>query len=171
MYKSKIYSTSKPAGAVELNMVPMVDVAFLMILFFILTGQIVSATFSTLQVPSPVGSVAQKAEGKPDAPNRLIINVLCKVNVSDKTAPPELTLQASEYSIGGRSYPVGETAGLVREIKLRRDGAVKDGYKDFFVEIRADKRVAFSDVRAVMAAAGQAGIRKTYITALEGSGT
>jgi len=166
MAKSKV-GTGRPSGEVELNMVPMVDVAFLMILFFILTGQIVSATFSAMQIPEPKHSIAKKIDGKPDAPNRLIINVVCKVNPADKTAPPELTLQAKEYSISGNPYPAGDITPLVREIKMRKAAATKDGFKDFFVEIRSDRRVAFSEVRPVMQAAGEAGVSKTYITALE----
>lgn len=168
MAKSKIFvKSSAGAGEVTLNMVPMVDVAFLMILFFILTSQVASSTFAAMELAGPKSSIAKKLEDK--APNRVVVNVVCKVNPSDKKADPALSSDAKEYTVNGTPYKLEDFEGILREINARKNAALKDGRKDFYVEIRADKRVAYRYVEPIMRAAAKADVAKMSITALEGA--
>lgn len=154
------------AGTVELNMVPMVDVIFVLVLFFILTGQIVSANFAALELASPTSSVAVKGEKK--VPNQVIVSITCEVNPNNQTAPPEVTLKAKEYAVDETKFALGEDERLTKELKRKYAMGAQAGYqKDYFVEIRADKRVSYQYIEPVMRCAAEAGIPKMRITAME----
>lgn len=167
MAKSKVFKkTSAGAGEVSLNMVPMVDVAFLLILFFILTSQISNATFSAMQLAEPKHSMAKKTTS--DKPDRVTVNVRCMAEISEKTQSA-LSLTAKEYSVNGTPFALEDTAGVAREIAARFASAKKEGIKEFFVDIRADKRVMYQYVEPVMKAAAEAQVPKMNITAMEGN--
>ena len=88
-----------------------------------------------------------------------------------KSTPSMDSSRAKEYMINGKVIKdVGNREELV---KLIRQGAIvaKDkGYRDYYVEVRADHRVNFGAVQGVLKAAAAAGIRgintKMNITAL-----
>ena len=149
------------AGTIELNVVPLVDVACLLIMFFILTSQFASANFAELQLATPKGSQSETVLPKMHH-DRLVVNVVCKSNPRDRTDhDPALSLQAKEYSIQGNLIPAGdfEEAAAALEKKIRTEMIHSRSDRttiDFTVEVRADKRVAFSTVEPVMTATAMA---------------
>jgi biopolymer transport protein ExbD len=171
--KSKLKTQAGPAGEVTFNMVPMVDVAFLLILFFILTSQVASATFKAMQLAQPLKSTAEKPE-RGESPGRVVINVVSLVNPNEKSEQQTFVSPAAkEYNVNGTPVPLGSVDALVREIQARQSLAVTThGVKkeDFFVEIRADKRVAYEHVAPVLVAARTAGIAKVKLTAMTDNG-
>jgi biopolymer transport protein ExbD len=167
--KSKLKTNAGPAGEVSFNVVPLVDVAFLLILFFILTSQIASASYASMLLPKPDASQAIKAV---DNPNRVIVNVVSKINPADKHADPRLSIQADKYQVGPNPIAIGETAALQRELRTKKQECKDKGLpeNEFFVEVRADKRVAFLYIQPVLMAASQEGIPRMKITALAEAG-
>jgi biopolymer transport protein ExbD len=163
--KSKVFSTSAHAGDVSFNVVPLVDCAFLMILFFILTSQL-SATGSDVLLPKPLASQGIKAD-QSQMVNKVIVNV-----ISDQ--PPgnqgdaEQAGEAKGYEINSQPIALGDTAMLVKTFQARRNEAAGHGAKDFYVVIRGDWRVKYKDVAPVMMAASQAGIPKLCVVVLTG---
>ena len=153
--------TPGSAGTIELNVVPLVDVACLLIMFFILTSQFASANFAEMQLASPRVSQSEKVT-PPMHHDRLVVNVVCRSSKYDKSDhDPALSLQAKEYSIQGQLIPVQgfeeDTAALVKKIKTEMQRSRGDKTCiDFTVEVRADKRVAFSTVEPVMTATAMA---------------
>lgn len=149
--------TPGSAGAIELNVVPLVDVACLLIMFFILTSQFASANFAAMQLATPRQCQAQPVKPEEKHP-RIIVNVVSKANEKDRS--PVLSLLPDRYTIGNMVIKVeGEDSRTMLEKEIRRQmGAALSGKVavDFTVEVRADRRVQFSAVEPVMTAAAQA---------------
>ena len=170
--RSKVFSTSAPAGDVSFNVVPLVDCAFLMILFFILTSQL-SSTGADVLLPKPLASQGIGAD-QSQMVNKVIVNVVLDL-VSDESAggtgqagQAGQSGRAKEYQINGQPIAIGDTDTLVKTFKARAREAADRGAKDFYVMIRGDWRVKYSDVAPVMMAAGQAGIPKLCVVVLTG---
>lgn len=153
------------AGTIELNVVPLVDVACTLILFFIVTTRLTEQNFVELTLAAPVESVAKKTKN----PNSIIVSVVCRFNPNDKNADPNQTIFADCYKVLGERFEVGDIDKLKDELSKRYKLAMKDGCKseEFFVEIRADKRIGWPYIKPVLQAAGFAGVPKMYITAME----
>jgi biopolymer transport protein ExbD len=153
--------TPGSSGTIELNVVPLVDVACLLIMFFILTSQFASANFAELQLATPKGSQSETVLPRIHH-DRLVVNVVCRSNAHDKTdRDPALSLQAKEYSIQGNLIPAADwdeaLVALEKKIRAEMIRSRSDSSAiDFTVEVRADKRVQFHAVEPVMTATAMA---------------
>ena len=163
MAKSKVFTTNAAAGDVSFNVVPLVDCAFLMILFFILTSQL-SSSGARINLPKPEQSQGVKAEESKLA-DKVIVSIV-SAESADGTLSPDQPGAAKEYQINNQPIALMDNKLLVDTLKARRSEAIAQGVKDFFVVIRGDWRVRYSDVAPVMVAAGQAGIPKMNIVVL-----
>lgn len=166
MPRSTVYRTKTRSGDVSTNMTPMIDCVFQLMIFFILTSQIASQSLSRLELYEPWRSQALKWSEKD--PNRVIVNVPSMAELGVEVEDSPLASQGRGYFIGGKKFDVGDTAALTEEFR-NRSAAYVDKGADFFVEIRADRRVTYSDVEPILWAAAEARIPKMNITALLGS--
>jgi biopolymer transport protein ExbD len=167
-HKSRRLQTG--GGAEDVNLTPMIDCTFQLIIFFVLTAQMASQT-TKLIVPHPYQTVAVKPEeGGPALPNRVVVSVANKYgDKKDKERDPADAAIPQFYRIGsGNSIAIGDMDTLVREFQARKAASAAKGFNpdDFVVEIRADKDVAFGGIEPVMQAAAQADINKMAITAI-----
>jgi len=153
--RSKIAS-----GGIAINMTPLIDCTFLLIIFFILTSQFASESLARLKLPQPLRSQALPAERM--EPPGVIVNVVGAEGQEDRT-DAALSGEQGVYKIEGRSIDLHDLVGLKEVLQRRRQAA---GEGPFSVEIRADRRVRFGYVWPVMAAAAEVGIEKMRITAL-----
>ncbi|MFB3890980.1 MAG: ExbD/TolR family protein [Phycisphaerae bacterium] len=177
MAKSKVFTTNVPAGAVSFNVVPLVDCAFLMILFFILTSQIANPNLSILHLATPTGSQAQDADKEKDL-NKVIVNVISAEVHPDKNRAAEEYLdptkagEALRYEINNERIDLKDTQTLVQRITREKKAALAKGVgeKDFYVVIRSDWRVKYEDVINVFAAAAEAKVPKMNITVMKSKG-
>ena len=114
------------------NATPLVDVIFLLTIFFMLVTRFSSAEQVPMQLPKPDESVAEVVKMK----DRVIIN--CRL------ADPEAG------RAGGVLYAIGpnrpESPGTLAD----RLTAMKAIMPDIKVIVRADRRLSYADVRAVM---------------------
>lgn len=165
MPKSAVFKTGS-VGELAFNVVPLIDVIFVLILFLIVTTQISSAQFSDLILPSPLDSQVLIDKKAMDAKNRVIINVLSKSKINAKDALPSEAGVAKCYEINGNVINIGDVDKLVREIDRQKKESLALKYKEFFIEIRGDKRVGYEYYQPVMLAASRAGVAKVNITAL-----
>ena len=157
-----------PAGDVSFNYVPFIDVTFNMIIFFVLTSEVANATLSRVLVSSPEESQAVKRDKV--ASNNVVINVVSRA-LDNRQADPQFAAQALQYEVDGTVVAIGETDKLIEAIKDRRGryqklmaGAM--GVKgEFFVEIRADYRIDYNEVKPVLVAISKAGVPRMAITA------
>ena len=154
-----------PAGDISFNYIPLIDVTFNLIIFFVLTSEISTSSRAKVIVPMPIQSQVQPREGLPG--KSVIISV-----VSDNKDELGIASSALRYEIEGQQIPLGEPAMLLLAIQkqkafIEKNPSVNIRGKDneFYAEIRADKRVSFGYVRPVMEAVTKAGIFKMGITA------
>ncbi len=168
MAKNKIFGKGA-SGTVEFNMTPMIDCVFLLIIFFILSATVLTDALAELELHQPYESQANDNKDLNKLPNRIIVNVVSEAKDKEDLDSAQSAI-AKEYMINGKFIKIGDRKGLVEKI---RQGALKahsDGYKDFYVEVRADHRVYFGAVQGVLKAAAAASIRgintKMNITAL-----
>jgi len=153
------------AAVIDFNMTPMIDVTFQLILFFILVGQVASDALAKMELAKPEKSQAIKMEMAGSA-TKVIINVVSKAMVEDKKVRTFLAGQVDHYLVGGQPFGVGDEDAIIRvlEQELAKLPEAKRG--EFFVEVRADRRVFFSGVEPVIGAAVDAGVQRMNITAL-----
>jgi len=125
---------------VELNLTSMMDVIFLLIIFFILVTNFAAADLPDLEVPKPDQSKARESrEGT------RVINV-----VPIEERPRE----AAHVLMAGKKYD--PTNGEAITAFLKREMEARGG--NLTVDLRADARLEFDQVQPVMMAVTEAGI-------------
>jgi len=136
---SRIYKR----GDVQLqaNLTPMIDVTFLLIVFFVLVSQIVEVENVDLRLPE----LNEPATEPPGEERRAVVNVV-----------PGARGQAIEYRVGARSFRVDEDgmAQLTRHVAslFERSPAMR-------VNLRADRRTQYVWVQPVLEAISDAAAR------------
>ncbi len=137
--------------SIAFNMTPMIDVVFLLIVFFMLVSAFASAENVPMHLPDPRRSQARNVE----LANRLVINCF----PVDQAAPAN----GVQYRLGpNRPQSLGEISDAL--LAARETGA------DLQVVIRADRRLPYADVREVMKLLADHGIANMNIVAHVGSG-
>jgi len=181
-------SKGATAGAIELNVVPLVDLCCLLVLFFILTTQIASANLANLLVPNPHESQAAKISSDEEL-KRIVVNVVCDIPPgaaaqSDLTQAQleeieENSPYAKEYQVGGLRYPCEPEVTpdvakdkllevFTAQIRSAMDARIISKPEEFSVEIRGDSRVLALYMNPILQAAADANMNKISITAVEG---
>jgi len=123
---------SLSGGSVTFNMTPMIDVVFLLIIFFLVSSHLAKQE-AQMQLPLPV---AESGSSPDDVHNRRVT-----VNV----------LGSGRLLVAGRAVQAGQ---LVQRF---RDARSVSG-KDLEVRIRGDRNVAYGSVEPILLACARAGI-------------
>ena len=150
---------------VEFNMTPLIDVTFQLIIFFIITGQIVSEELAKLKVPKPTET--QAIEDMKKGGLSVIVNIVSAAG--DKTEEQAGGIDASRaeaWVVHGKPVPVDDMDALVRIFKDDLKKVSESERSKFTLELRSDYRVQYADVQTVMLAAADAGIANMNITAV-----
>ncbi|MDP6637049.1 MAG: biopolymer transporter ExbD [Phycisphaerae bacterium] len=168
MARTKVFKKNS-SGDVEFNMTPMIDCTFLLIIFFILSATVLNDALAELELHRPYKSKAMDDKALNELPNRIIINVVS--DAQDKKDEDSVqSSMAKEYMINGETIKTRNRDELIRQIRQGALSAKDKDHKEFYVEIRADRRVNFGSVQEVLKAAAAASIRgvemKMNITAL-----
>ena len=141
----------RPRLSLTFNMAPMIDVVFLLIIFFVLVSTFASAERVAMELPNPDESQAKNVK----LTDRVIINV----QLLNPGAPG---LAEVGYSIGPTRV---ESLGSIAERLALQARLVPD----LKVIIRADRRVEYGAVREVMEIVAENGIEKMNIVAHVGN--
>jgi biopolymer transport protein ExbD len=136
MRASRIHSRG-PAH-IEAQLTPLIDMAFLLIVFFVLVGQVASAEFVELSLPR----TASDAPGRPGDAQRLVVNVV-----------PARDGGAAAYRLGRREF--GPDAAGLAELARTLADAIR-AKPALEVNVRADRATAYSWVRPAMDAVSDA---------------
>jgi len=131
----------------QVNMTSMVDIVFLLIIFFVLVSQFISADNILVELPEPDKSLAKAVE----LPDRVVLN--CR----NAGRTPE-GIARVQYLLG----PISIETTDELEQRLR---AVKEARPEVQVLLRADRNVTYYGVRAAMKAVAKAGIEIMNIAA------
>ena len=167
MPKSNVYKTGGGTTTVEFNMTPMIDVTFQLIIFFILAGQIASDELAKMELSQPWRSKALSDDALTNMPNRAIVNIVSRAEAGTDKDSIALAGEAKEWRVGSTIIKAGNREELQRLLDQRYQAWIAQGQgKEFYVEIRADRRVRYGAVEPAMLAASAVGIPKMNITAL-----
>ena len=140
-------STRKRIKETELNMTPMIDVVFLLIIFFLVSSHLVQ---QDTQMEAEELNLPSADSGQPteeDQVRRVVINVL----------PAE---SGGRFVVGGRPMTSGELSDLIAYGK-RADRQLE-------VRIRADRTVPYRVVEPLMVTCAEAGVWKVTFAVVEG---
>lgn len=118
-------------GEVGINLTPMIDVTFQLIIFFLVSSHL-SKQEAHMQMPLPV---ADSGEASEETSKRLTLNVL-----SD-----------GSLLLAGHRLSPGELPGRLRE-------AVANESQDLEIRIRGDRSVTYQHVEPVLIACARSGV-------------
>lgn len=137
---------------VRFNMAPMIDVVFLLIIFFTLVSTFATAENIPMELPSPERSQAKNVK----IVDRVLIN--CRFVPAGLTGSSEVL-----YSVGpNRPEPLDRIS--------RRLGAARAANPELKVIIRADKRLRYEQVREVMEMVAENEVQDVSLVAHVGGG-
>jgi biopolymer transport protein ExbD len=117
---------------VSFNMTPMIDVVFLLIIFFLVSSHLAKQE-SHMELPLPVA----KSSGDEDEnhTNRIVVNVL----------------EDGEYRMAGRTV---NAAALKQRLTQR----MANSSEPLAVKIRTSRRAAYASITPILAACAESGI-------------
>lgn len=142
----------RKSDAAEFDLTPMIDVTFLLIIFFMCVTEMAKVEYEQLTLPRAL----QTVRDTPNAPSRQVVNIrYC----SDKTQGRDW----SEIAVRGKIYR--DLAELSDHLRQARERSRQSGSPNLEVKIRADGRAAYEQVQAVMVACMRAGIQQVSIAA------
>ncbi|MHC4947950.1 MAG: ExbD/TolR family protein [Planctomycetota bacterium] len=126
---------------VQASMTPMIDVTFLLIVFFVLVSQIVEVENVDMDLPAPEDPATELAGDE----QRAVVNVI-----------PGGDGDAAGYRVGGRTFGPGPEgiAGLVDHL-----AGLYRASPGLRINLRADRRTRFAAVEPVMQAVSTAATR------------
>ncbi|MHC5209382.1 MAG: ExbD/TolR family protein [Planctomycetota bacterium] len=144
--------------AIKMDMTPMIDVVFQLIIFFMLVTDMTQQDLAELKLP-----VAQMAAKDETEEGRMTINVLKEGEIEIKRVK-YATLDDAGAVSALRSF-------LAREVALGKKEP--DGTSERALLIRADQHTEFKHIQKVMRICGENGIRvyKIHLAAAQPEGT
>jgi len=158
-----------PAKA-EMNMTPLIDVTFQLIVFFLLVSNIASKQVIEMVVPDlEEPKTFELGEG-----DRIIVNVAQPKIEDRRDKDPHLAVDgfAQRLAIGSTEMSIDDLELLTSELKSEAERLKKRNPDDEVeVLLRADSALYYEEVQPVMAAITAAGIGKIKLVAyLPGKG-
>ncbi|MFH2001158.1 MAG: biopolymer transporter ExbD [Planctomycetota bacterium] len=126
-----------------MNMTPMIDVVFLLIIFFMIVTDLTQQELEDLVLPT--ADMAMKDENPPE--KRIIINI---------TRPGHYVVKRRDLGVVDDCIPMikGHLASMVNFFEREEDGCSKQP-----VLIRSDKHAEFKYIQKVLQVCGEEGIR------------
>jgi biopolymer transport protein ExbD len=131
--------SNRSRGSVGFNMTPMIDMTFLLIIFFLVSGHLARQEVQ-LDLDLPPATTGRAPE-EDDGARRLVVNVL-KEPQEDR-----------RIMVGGTLLDQEELARLIRYESGRAGGQLE-------VRIRGDRAVPYRDVEPIMLACARSGVWK-----------
>lgn len=142
------YRSRRPESIAGFNFTPLIDVMFLLTIFFMLVARFTVVEQIPLELPSPEKS--QAGERKPREP--IVINCRWPEGAASGDATPV-------YSLGAN--PPEALEAIAPRLAMLKEGSV-----DLHVLIRADRRLPYAAVRDAMREAARCGIRDLHVAVL-----
>ena len=121
----------KPSSTINANMTPMIDVTFLLIVFFVVVSQIVDRDAIPLDLPAP----NHAASGILDSSEHVTVNLV-----------PLSGGEISEIVVGGHTIAVDAMDELTSIVNTRLQGGATD------VHLRADRATKYSYIHQAIEA-------------------
>lgn len=149
----------------EMNMTPLIDITFQLIIFFILTLNVASQEVIPMIVPKLENPKTQDNQQE----DRLVVNII-PLTASNDASREENPLNAdglaSEVRIGQDDYPLNNPDAITAAIKDYVDKRkAKNATDEPLVLLRADAAAYYDAVAPVMAAIAAAGVERINLVA------
>ena len=145
---------SREGTEVSMDMTPMIDVVFLMIIFFMIVSDMSQQDLAEIKLP-----MAEQAKEDKTEEGRMIVNIHPdgEIEIKRKRYP---TLDSTEAANALRGYLANEVQ------KGEKD---EQGLSERSLLIRADRTTSFKEVQKVMRICGEQGIQiyKVHLAAAE----
>ncbi len=141
---------SDMGGTVEMDMTPMIDVVFQLIIFFILITDMTQSDLEDLRLPVATNAVEDKPQAGVVRP---VINILPDGTM--KTKRKEIYNPESDDLTGVERYLADQAAQMPKKI----DAELKISLPDNPLLIRADKNTEFKHLQRIMELCGKKGIQ------------
>ncbi len=120
----------------EMNMTPMIDVVFQLIIFLMLANDLSRKEIEELKLPPAANAQEDKGQGEQ---HRVIVNLIAGKN----GGPPRLKVKGKEYDLRGFTQ-------FITPLALKYKEPEPPNASELFVLIRADKDARWQDVQWVM---------------------
>jgi biopolymer transport protein ExbD len=154
-----------PAKA-EMNITPLIDVVFLLIVFFMLVNKIVSDETVPMFVPRLTDPVTRELADV----HRVVVNVPSRSGRDELTTNTLLRdPQPAFVQVGAsRRFDPADLAGITAAVDAARQAAVAEADADPRIEVvlRADDALFYDAVQPILDAIADAGIDTIHLTAL-----
>jgi len=149
----KHFLSSRRRTSYSPNLTPLIDTIFTLSMFFMLVSSAASVERVPLQLPAPTESQARSIK----VPDRVVIN--CRLAEAGSPGAEQVL------------YSLGPTQPEPLESLSARLWSLKQQYPGLQVVIRADRRVRYADVHAVMQIVVEHGLNALNVAAVlrEGS--
>jgi biopolymer transport protein ExbD len=151
-------------SAVAPNLVPMVDIMFLLLLFLMVGADMGNRELEDVRLPLAKSAAEEKPEGQED---HLTVNVFHAHEACPAYATTQLCTDRSHWSFGARGvdYDAEKLRAFLKGVAS--DDCVRTGSElpDLHVRIRADRAALFALVQSAMACCADAKIYKVEIGA------
>ncbi len=131
-------------GSVGFNMTPMIDIVFLLIIFFLVSSHLARQE-TQLELDLPAAASGRRAEDD-DRTRRVIVNVLAQPRQGDG-----LDEGGGKLMVGGRVLEEGELQKVIEFERRRAEGPLE-------IRIRSDRQVPYGRVEPIMIACAKAGV-------------
>jgi len=157
-------SKAKGGGAVSMNMTPMIDVVFQLIIFFMLVVQFYRLT--TEDVLLPPASKADPKRKEIQQYSQLVVNVVPPMTAEDKRAKRTKVVidrKVIVESIEGGDVPDWDP--LIALLKARKESAEQKGLKPVNVILRAGANVPYETIGSIMICVSRAGVKYWWVQA------
>ena len=135
----------RPPSKAELNLTSMMDIVFLLIIFFLLVTNFVSQELPEMEVPKPHNPISKNVESE-----RVTVNVV-PGDTADKTLAGKIVVSNIEIE--------PSKAGELTKLLITEKEAAQARGKKFEVDLRAAKTLQYNQVAPVMEAITGAGIK------------
>ena len=147
----------KGAKSPEMNMTPMIDIVFQLIVFFMLVNNIISDENAVMIVPELENPITHELGRE----NRITVNLVPQSydlgrQINDLNIPGE----AKEVMVGLEVYSLEDMQGVTESLK-----EAKAQNEDIEVLLRADSGLYYDEVQPVMQAITSAKIVKVHLVA------
>ena len=126
----------KPSSSINANLTPMIDVTFLLIVFFVVVSQIVDRDAVSMDLPSPENAAASVAEMQ----ERVAVNIV----PSDGGAVQRVV-------VGGHEISIDSLDELTAIVKARLQGGASE------VHLRADRATRYMVIHKAIEAIRKVG--------------
>ena len=133
-------------GGAEMDMTPMIDITFQLIVFFLVANDLTRKETEELELPKAVYGKEDKAT---ETDLRVIINILKPENPAN---PPKIP----EVKVKGKGYDLKDLSRYMRSMAdMEREGDGPGAPSAIYVLIRADRQTPWQHVQYVMQVCAQ----------------